>query len=168
MTPLLLKNRARRTTAQTTRTCASAEAGQAIVETALVLPIFLALLLGAIEVGRIAYASIEIASAARAGVAFAAQNHADAIDTTNITLAATQAAPDLRSVSATSSQVCSCSNASSTAVSCKTIGATCLSPHHIEVNVTVNVTGHIRTFFGVPGIPDNLTLQSSSTMRVEQ
>ena len=54
--------------------------GQAFVELALVLPIFILLLVGAAEVGRLAYASIEVSNAARAGVAYAAQSHTTAQD----------------------------------------------------------------------------------------
>ncbi len=69
--------------------------GQAFVELALVLPIFILLLVGAAEVGRIAFASIEVSNAARAGVSYGAQNHATASDTTGIQTAATQDETDL-------------------------------------------------------------------------
>jgi Flp pilus assembly protein TadG len=153
---------------------ARSEAGQALVETALVIPICIALILGAVELARIAYASIEIANAARAGVAFAAQNRADANTTNpNITLAAKQEAADLTTVTATSLQTCSCSDGSGSAGSCG--GTTpsfdptkCSSTAQILDQVTVNVTGTMNTLFGVPGIPSSLTLTSSATMVVEQ
>ena len=62
--------------------------GQAFVELALILPVFLLLLVGTAEVGRLTYASIEVSNAARAGVAYAAQSHTTAQDTTNIQAAA--------------------------------------------------------------------------------
>ncbi len=64
--------------------------GQAFVELALVLPVFTLMLVGIAEVGRLAYASIEVNNAARAGVAYAAQTNTTAADATNITLAAKQ------------------------------------------------------------------------------
>ena len=44
------------------------EHGQALVEMALVLPIFLLLLFGVMEMGRVGYAYITVSNAARAGV----------------------------------------------------------------------------------------------------
>src|ERR1700759_2276170 len=86
--------------------------GQAFVELALVLPIFFLLLIGAVELGRLAYASIEVSNAARAGVAYAAQNHTTAQDATNIQLAATQDAPNIPSLAAATSQSCACESSS--------------------------------------------------------
>src|SRR5277367_3888446 len=82
--------------------------GQAFVELALVLPIFILLMIGAVEVGRLAYASIEVSNAARAGAAYGAQTGTTASDFTNIQLAATEDAPDVTSLSATPSLSCSC------------------------------------------------------------
>lgn len=47
------------------------ESGSAIVETALTFPIFIALLLGAVELGDLAYKSDEIANAARSAAQYA-------------------------------------------------------------------------------------------------
>ena len=69
--------------------------GQAFVELALVLPIFILMLVGIAEVGRLAYASIEVNNAARAGVAYAAQTNTSAADTANIQLATQQDAGDI-------------------------------------------------------------------------
>src|SRR5271163_1698666 len=86
------------------------DVGQAFVELALVLPIFLLLLVGAAELGRIAYASIEVSNAARAGAAYGAQSHITASDIGGIQLAVTaDAGVDITSISATATQSCSCS-----------------------------------------------------------
>ena len=103
--------------------------GQAFVELALVLPIFILLLVGAAEVGRIAFASIEVSNAARAGVSYGAQNHATASDTSGIQTAATQDGPDLTDLLAVATQACSCS--SGTAITCANAGTLCLSPNRI-------------------------------------
>ena len=149
------------------------EAGQALVETALVIPICAALLLGAVEVARIAYAGIEIANAARAGVAFAAQNKNDAAATAPpmnyIAMAAKQEAANVTNVTATSVQMCVCSDGSAPAVLCsKFVTTGCVAPNQIEDEVTVTVTGTINTLFKVPGIPSTLSLTNSATMWVEQ
>ena len=57
------------------------ETGQALVELALVVPLFTVILFGAVEYGRLAYDAIEVTNAARAGAAYGAQNHVTAADT---------------------------------------------------------------------------------------
>src|ERR1035437_9955475 len=105
--------------------------GQALVELALVVPIFTILLIGAVEFGRLAYASIEVCNAARAGAAYASQNHvtADASDPTNlanIQTAATQDAPNVGGITATVTNTCSCSDGTS-GVTCANAGTKCVS-----------------------------------------
>jgi Flp pilus assembly protein TadG len=148
--------------------------GQAFVELALVLPIFILLLVGIVEVGRLAYATIEVSNAARAGVAYAAQNHTTAQDSTNIQLAATQDAPDVTSLTAATSQSCACESSagsmgafgSCTAIS--TAAGSCPSPSRIVLYVQVTTTAPVATVFHFPGIPSTVTLRGFASTRVEQ
>jgi len=140
--------------------------GQSLVELALVLPIFVLLLVGVAEVGRLGFASIEVSNAARAGVAYGAQNHVTASDTTNIQLAATSDAPNIRSLTATVAQSCSCSDG--TTITCANAGTTCVSPAHIIEDVQVQTTAPVDTVFHFPGIPSTVTLRGYASMRVEQ
>ena len=140
--------------------------GQALVELALILPIFILLLTGTAEIGMIAYASIEVSNAALAGVSYGAQSHTTASDSANILLAATQDAPNLTNISATQSLACTCSDG--TAITCATAGASCVSPGRIIETVTVNTSAPINTLFHFPGIPNSLTLTGKAVMRVEQ
>jgi Flp pilus assembly protein TadG len=148
--------------------------GQAFIELALVFPIFILLLVGAVEVGRLAYASIEVSNAARAGVSYAAQTSATAADTTNIQLAATQDAPNLTSISALASHSCSCESSAGviTAFSSCSIAITnltsCPSPSRIIQYVQVQTTAPVATLFHFPGIPSTVTLRGFAVMRVEQ
>jgi Flp pilus assembly protein TadG len=152
----------------------SEDIGQAFVELALVLPIFILLLIGAAEVGRLAYAAIEVNNAARAGVAYAAQTHTTASDTANITLAATQESPDITSLTATPSISCSCESSAGaipTPGSCSTTTinvTTCPNPSRIVEYVQVNTTAPVNTIFHFPGIPNSVTLNGQAIMRVEQ
>jgi Flp pilus assembly protein TadG len=66
----------------------NAERGQALLETALVAPLLIILLLGIIEVGRYAELAIVVSDAARTGAVYGAQNLAAAVDTKGITIAA--------------------------------------------------------------------------------
>jgi len=56
---------------------ASKQCGQAMLELALVLPVLLLLTIGLIEFGRVAYYSIEVSDAARAGAQYGAQSLAN-------------------------------------------------------------------------------------------
>src|SRR5579863_5414193 len=89
------------------------DCGGPFVELALVMPLLILLLAGATEYGRLTYFDIEIANAAGAGAAFAAQNGSDATDTTGIQAAAANDAPNLTRIAtltATPTLSCSCSN----------------------------------------------------------
>jgi Flp pilus assembly protein TadG len=148
--------------------------GQAFVELALVLPIFMLLLVGLVEVGRLAYASIAVSNAARAGVAYGAQSHTTAADSTNINLAATQDAPNITSMTATTTNSCACESTTGviTAFSSCAIGVTntttCPSPSSIVVYVQVTTQADVDTLFHFPGIPTTVTLRGYASMRTEQ
>jgi Flp pilus assembly protein TadG len=140
--------------------------GQAFVELALILPLFLLLLVGAAELGRLAYASIEVSNAARAGVAYGAQSHFTASNITGIQLAATQDAPDVPSLTATATISCTCTDG--TTVTCSDAGSRCISPARILEYVTVNTAAPVDTVFHLPAIPNSVTMRGQAIMRVEQ
>jgi len=148
--------------------------GQAFVELALVFPVFILLLVGAVEVGRLAYASVEVSNAARAGVSYAAQSSATAADTTNIQLAAIQDAPNITSLSASASRACSCESSAgvitafSSCSSAITNLVSCPSPSRIIQYVQVQTTAPVATLFHFPGIPATMTLRGYAIMRVQQ
>jgi Flp pilus assembly protein TadG len=64
------------------------ESGQAIVEVALFLPIFVLLLMGTIDFGRYEYTGIMLGNGARAGTQYGSQNTTTAADTAGIASAA--------------------------------------------------------------------------------
>lgn len=147
------------------------EAGQTILEVALMTPLLLALMIGIIEFGRYAYIGILVGNAARAGAAFGAQNPGTAADQTDIATAATndfqsngQAVSNL---AVTSSFACGCdSSGTATSEACTGSGAgTCASGHWI-ITVTVEAKGNFSSLFSFPGIPSNLTLDRTCTLRV--
>ena len=98
------------------------EAGSAILELALVVPMLAFVLIGAAELGRIAYAAIEVSNAARAAVAFAAQGPTTAMQTgtiasgTNdaIALAARNEAPNVTDLVTTATETCICETINTT------------------------------------------------------
>jgi Flp pilus assembly protein TadG len=142
------------------------DCGQALVELALMFPMFILLLVGAAEFGRLAYAAIEVSNAARAGAAYGAQTHLTASDTTGIQLAATQDAANVTGVIATVSNSCACSSGGM--VSCTYALSLCPSPARIIEYVNVNSTATVDTLFNYPGLPHTYTLTGQAKMRVEQ
>jgi TadE-like protein len=154
----------------------SPDKGQAFVELALVLPVFMMLLVGVAEVGRLAYASIEVNNAARAGVAYAAQTSTTAADSTNITLAAQQDGSNIISsdLTVTPTYSCSCESNTGTMSSLNSCGkadanlTTCGGTSRIVVIVTVDTAAPVGTLFHFPGIASTVTLRGHAVMRVLQ
>ena len=152
------------------------DVGQAFVELALVLPMLILLVVGGAEVGRLAYADIEVSNAARAGVAYAMQGHSTvaASQFTNIENAAKQDAPDIHSLVVDPPILtcyCETSAGVTTALaSCSSTDAnltTCASPSSIVIYVEVDTHAGVDTVFHFPGIPNSVTLRGTATMRVE-
>lgn len=133
--------------------------GASLIETALLVPVFLLILIGSIDLGRTCYAAIEVASAAQAGALYGAQN---ATDTTGMVAAAKLDAGDLTSMVPTATYGCECSDGSSASVSC-TSAPNCLFNvvNYVNVNTVLNYT----TMLSYPGVPHTLTLSATSRMR---
>lgn len=169
------------------------DSGSAFVELALVLPLLSLVLVGAAELGRIAYFAIEVTNAARAGAAYGSQNTTTA-STQNptyeaaIQTAALDDAPELAKVAstftATANTFTDCeqvnTNSGTTTVTValtpyNLFNATTCSTSTIsgETNsivnyVQVNTTATVSTMFRYPGIPRSFTLNGFAEMRVVQ
>jgi Flp pilus assembly protein TadG len=146
------------------------ERGQSMIELAVAMPVLLLVLLGAVEFGRLSYAAIEVANAARAGVAYGSQSAATAADIAGMQNAATNDSGDLAGwrlggVTATASQVCSCSTATA-GVTCANAGTMCAGSRTL-VSVQVNTTANVDPLIYVPGMPHRYTLNGHATMRVQ-
>jgi Flp pilus assembly protein TadG len=144
------------------------ERGQSLVELAFVVPLLLLLMVGIIEIGRFAYYSILVASAARAGAIYGAQSLATAKDTTGISTAGTNDAPGItapNSLIVSSTQRCGCSTAALGA--CGAL-AVCVKPQHPLVYVRVKADGSFESLFNYPGLPGTFKVTSIEEMRVAQ
>jgi Flp pilus assembly protein TadG len=142
------------------------ESGAALIELAIGVPLMALTLIGTAELGRVAYYSIEVSSAAYSGATFGSQNHGTAMDSANILAAATKDAANVPALSATTSISCICSNG--TAITCATAASNCVSPAHIAEYVQVQTSATVSPMFQYPGISAAWPLQGSSTIRVEQ
>jgi Flp pilus assembly protein TadG len=137
--------------------------GQALVEVALTAPLLILLLLGAAELGQVAFAAIEVANAASAGVQYGAQTTITASDTTGIATAASDDASNLTGLTSTSSFTCICSNGSA---------STCLptdcSTSNIEEILTVKTQASVTPLIHLPGLPRPFTVRGQAVQKVIQ
>lgn len=144
------------------------QAGTALVEFALVLPLLMLLLLGVVEIGRYAYFAIQVGNAARAGAQYGAQNGTTAYDTTGIVNAAkADGNNSVAGLTVTPSNYCWCWNGSSgSTVSCNS--GTCPNGSHLVEYVQVTVSGTVNPLFNYPFLPSSLSVNNTATMRIAQ
>jgi Flp pilus assembly protein TadG len=152
------------------------ERGQTLLEVALVTPVLLALLIGAIELGRYAYISILIGNAARTGAAFGAESLANSVNPAGIQTAADNDfqnnGQNVSSLTVTSSASCGCDSSGTTSSEvCSSASnsnaGTCAAGHWI-VMVSVTASGTFNSVFHYPGISPSLSISKTATMRVAQ
>jgi Flp pilus assembly protein TadG len=140
------------------------ERGASLVELAFLLPLFLLLLLGAVDFGRAIYLSMEIAGAAHAAAMYGSQYPTD---TAGMKIAAQDDAPNVPNLSvATPTYGCECAtdtNGSTYSASCST-QPTCTG-NNVVYRVNVKVTGTYRPLVPWPGIPSPISFTSSAAMR---
>jgi Flp pilus assembly protein TadG len=158
--------------------------GSAVVELALTAPLLMLIMIGAAELGRIAYYAIEVQTAARAGADYGAQNSVTAVDSTDIEQAAVNDVPNITDLTATATNACVCETNyasgatptynSTTPGSC-TVSAitgcnaiTSTSVESVVSYVVVNTQVTVKPMFHYPGIPSSFTLSGYSQMRVIQ
>ena len=139
------------------------DAGQALVESALVAPLLIALLIGAAELARFAYGAIEVANAARAGAQYGAQSGYTASDTAGIVNAAANDASNLTGLTTTSSYTCACSDGSAS-----TCAQTDCASSHIEQTLTVNTQATITPVVHIPELPRSYTLKGKAVQQCLQ
>lgn len=136
----------------------SSDSGQALVELAVGFSLMLLILLGAVEFGQMAYTSIEVSNAAKAGVQYGAQNSNTANDTTGIQNAAKGSASDLTGMTVTSSNYCTCTDGST----CDTSLNTNCPGAYEEETVTVNTQYTLTTWFKIPQLGNTITLRGKA------
>lgn len=137
------------------------DCGQALLEAALTLSVFCVLLVGAMEFGRVAYASIEVTRAAKAGVQYGDTNVNTAVDATGIQAAAANETPDLSGLTATASISCSCSNGGTSTC----LNTDCPDSHIIET-LTVETTATFDPGIHLIGLPSTYTLHGIAVQTV--
>lgn len=165
-----------RTPRSANRVNCSKTKGQALLEFAIVLPVVLLLALGVIELGRYAYLSILVDSAARAGAAYGAQSHFTAGQPNNITAAANSDfqnnnQPTSALTSVTSTFVCECdNNGTMSTADCTQTNGGCAAGNEV-VSLQVTATGTFSplfggSLFGFSLLPTQFTVAKSAILRI--
>lgn len=141
----------------------SCERGAALVELAVILPLFMLFAIGAAEFGRLYFASITVANAARAGAQFGAQDVSHSTLYAQMDAAAQNEAGDLGTVNSFASQFCRCPDGSAPVCS----GGSCGSYGEPQVFVKDSVTKTIALIMHYPGLPDTVTVRKVAIFRVQ-
>jgi Flp pilus assembly protein TadG len=144
-----------------------AEAGSALVEMALTFPVLMAMILGAVQLGVMAHASIELTNATRAAAQYAGMNGGGYHDLTGLKAAAQSDAGELTITTATASSSCTCSNGSGAcALDATTKVYSCATGKPVIV-VTVTTTAGYPSLIKIPGLFSNNTFSLTSTAQQE-
>ena len=144
---------------------AKEEHGQALIETALVMPLLFLILLGVAEFSMASYAAIEVSNAALAGAQYGAQNPAYAADTAGIRAAAQNDAGNITLGTTTATESCTCSGGTGGVVSCL---PTSCSGSNIETILTVQTQAPFNSAFHYLGLPAAFTLHGLASQKVLQ
>jgi len=140
------------------------DSGQALVEAALTMPVLLLLLLGAVELGDVAYAAIQVSAAARSGAQYAAMNGGGYMDCNSSGTGTCTASSGIKQAAkkdalrvyqrigdsnfaVTATHGCTCSNGTTCSVS-----LACTSPGYPFITVTVQTQATYPIVASVPGL----------------
>jgi Flp pilus assembly protein TadG len=138
------------------------ESGQALVEMAILSPVFVLLFIGAVDFGRFTYDGIILANAARAAVQYGVQTvttinaPAGSVQETTIKAAAAAEAQGLTPAVVTTvlPLICTCADGSPPGADCLTNGNACAASHRL-VFLSVTVTDAFTPIIAYPGVSTN-------------
>ncbi|MGH7727948.1 MAG: TadE/TadG family type IV pilus assembly protein [Vulcanimicrobiaceae bacterium] len=134
------------------------------MEIALLAPFLLLMLVGLTDIGRYTYFAIEVNNAARAGVQYGSQNQVTALDSTGVTTAARNDAPNLPApLTVAASYSCKCADGSVADCHSTTNCATSHELVYVQVQTSETFPATIR----FPGLPATLTVNGNALMQVQ-
>lgn len=157
-----------------------------MIELALTAPLFILIIMGTFEMGRVAYSAIEVVNAARAGASYGSINYGNAFSSTgqsDTVQAAKNDAPDITNLTVTTpltycvcEQLDTSTNTASfgSVLSCTdTTITTCTgesstTAHYVLNYVKVDSQATVDPLIHLPGLPSTYTLHGSSRLRVLQ
>ena len=136
--------------------------GSSLIEAALVLPVLVLIVVGAIDFGRAFFIGVQVASAAQAGAAYGVQNFTD---TAGMITAAKLNAPAVSSLAVSATFGCECHDGSAVVLSC-TVSPVC--PMNVLNYAEVTASTVYTPILPYPGIPATLSVQSKTRIRSSQ
>ena len=151
------------------------DAGGALVELALVMPVLVLIFVATIDFGRVFYLSQSLTDAARAGAQYGAHSPAQSGDIAGMQTTA-QNATGVSGIAAVAERLCQCASdtgtftaTTPTANDCSSPPATSCPGGHLIVTVKVTTSKTFTTFMtgGLPGSLQSLDLTRSATMRAQ-
>jgi Flp pilus assembly protein TadG len=125
--------------------------GSGLVEFALIFPVFMILLAGAVDYGRAYYVALDLSAAAQAGALYGSQNPTD---TAGMISASREGAAELAGLNATATYGCECPDGSSAVASC-TAPPACANNYVNYVDVVA--TAPYVPIITLPGMPSAST-----------
>jgi len=145
---------------------ACCESGQALVELALTMSMLIVMLLGAVQMGLLAYAAIEVANTAKAAAQYGAQNPGTSVDTTTMQTLAVNEAKDYgitlnTPISVTHATGC----AKSGAVTAGSSGCTAGGGYVVQT-ITVSTSAQVTPLIRLPGLGPTFTVNGSAIQEV--
>jgi Flp pilus assembly protein TadG len=151
------------------------QAGGALVEFAITIPLLMLLLVGLIEIGRLTYFGIQVANAARAGAQYGALSNPNTTGENMQVAAQNDGRNSIANLQTTAQYVCACWKSSSgtmtpTAPSVAACSVPCSTGGHTVTYAQVSVSGTMRPLFdyGFLGLPDRWVVTRIATIRVLQ
>jgi len=136
-----------------------ASEGSGLVELALLIPICLLLLSGAIDLGQAFYVATQVTAAAHAGAIYGVENPSDI---SGMESAAKSGAASLSGISASANYGCECSDGSSVTASCGSIpSCTYNFVNYVDVIASARYVPAIQ----YPWMPGSLTFVREARMR---
>jgi Flp pilus assembly protein TadG len=138
------------------------EAASGIVEFAIIVPVMIALMIGAVDFARVFYEANVVSQAVRSGVQYGART-GKSTDFNGMQTATSDAASDLSGVTATATCFSECSSSVGTPRACN---FTC--PNGTRKLTYVKVVGNytFRMIFGFPVIPSTIPISRTAIMQV--
>jgi len=144
------------------------ERGAALVELALATPLLLILIVGVVDFARVFYVGMQVTDAARAGAQWGSSPSNPFVATTVQTRAQTaspQSAPTI--LLADVKEECACVNDTTAPTTLTTAACTAACANNRLVFVTVKASKSFSPIMRFPGIPNNVTISRTVTLRRE-
>ncbi len=142
------------------RRLARRSGGQSIVETAIIAPFLIALLVGVVDLGRLYRYNMIVGTSARAGAQYGAQNLTTALDYPGMVLAAKADSQNLPGLTATATSLCTCADGSATACT-----ATACPGTHRLLYVSVTSSYTFSTLFDYYVFPATIPLSRTVVLQ---